>query len=328
VPNQTFATTQRKSILKYYTVPHDIAAAFVTAKGIRDLATQKNVTTAFNFLRSIGVTPSVRELIHVLGGGSSREVGPFLKVCLAEEAEAQAAQSQVPGISLDVTTIHRIEELISSFALAASAAADQEIKNLTKTNAELSEELTTADILAENLQDDIATCNVQLQQQAGQLEARLAEIARVREASAESLREAQLNFVNERRIADDLRQQVELLRLDAASLPELKRQADLVSDQLRDVTKALHEAQQAAAVAVAERAAVSIRAREYFDRELAALDRIEKLEVQLSDAASLEHDLVDAVREAEKCLSLAETRLAVLEVTHASHQASALSPVH
>ncbi len=314
--------------MKYYTVPHDIAAAFVTAKGIRDLATQKNVTTAFNFLRSIGVTPSVRELIHVLGGGSSREVGPFLKVCLAEEAEAQAAQSQVPGISLDVTTIHRIEELISSFALAASAAADQEIKNLTKTNAELSEELTTADILAENLQDDIATCNVQLQQQAGQLEARLAEIARVREASAESLREAQLNFVNERRIADDLRQQVELLRLDAASLPELKRQADLVSDQLRDVTKALHEAQQAAAVAVAERAAVSIRAREYFDRELAALDRIEKLEVQLSDAASLEHDLVDAVREAEKCLSLAETRLAVLEVTHASHQASALSPVH
>lgn len=317
--------------MKYYTVPHDIAAAFVTAKGIRDLATQKNVTTAFNFLRSIGVTPSVRELIHVLGGGSSREVGPFLKVCLAEEAEAQAAQAaqpQVPGISLDVTTIHRIEELISSFALAASAAADQEIKNLTKTNAELSEELTTADILAENLQDDIATCNVQLQQQAGQLEARLAEIARVREASAESLREAQLNFVNERRIADDLRQQVELLRLDAASLPELKRQADLVSDQLRDVTKALHEAQQAAAVAVAERAAVSIRAREYFDRELAALDRIEKLEVQLSDAASLEHDLVDAVREAEKCLSLAETRLAVLEVTHASHQASALSPVH
>lgn len=314
--------------MKTYTVPHDIAAAFVTAKGIRDLANQRNVTTAFNFLRSIGVTPSVRELLHVLGGGSSREVGPFLKVCLAEEAEAQAAQPQVQGISLDETTIHRIEELISSFALAASAAADQEIKDLTKTNTELSEKLTTADILAENLQDDIATCNVQLQQQAGQLEARLAEIARVREASAESLREAQLNFVNERRIADDLRQQVELLRLDAASLPELKRQADLVSDQLRDVTKALHEAQQAAAVAVAERAAVSIRAREYFDRELAALDRIEKLEVQLSDAASLEHDLVDAIRIAEKDLLVAGTRIAVLEVTHASQRVPAVSPVH
>jgi len=314
--------------LKYYTVPHDIAAAFVTAKGIRDLANQKNVTTAFNFLRSIGVAPSVRELLHVLGGGSSREVGPFLKVCLAEEAKAQAAQPQVPGIALDETTIHRIEELISSFALTASAAADQEIKNLTKTNAELSEELATADILAENLQDDIATCNVQLQQQAGQLEARLAEIARVREASAESLREAQLNFVNERRIADDLRQQVELLRLDAASLPELKRQADLVSDQLRDVTKALHEAQQAAAVAVAEKAAVSIRAREYFDRELAALDRIEKLEVQLSDAASLEHDLIDAIRIAEKDLLLAGTRIAVLEVTQASQPVASVSPVH
>ncbi len=314
--------------MKYYTVPHDIAAAFATAKGIRDLANQENVTTAFNFLRSIGVTPSVRELLHVLGGGSSREVGPFLKVCWAEAAKTQAAQPQVPGIALDATTIHSIEKLLSTFASTATASADLKIAELTKVNAELSEKLASADILAENLQDDIAACNAQLQQQAGQLEARLAEVARVREASAESLREAQLNFVNERRIADDLRLQVEQLRLDADSLPELKRQADLVSDQLRDVTKALHEAQQAAAVAVAEKAAVSIRAREYFDRELTALDRIEKLEVQLSNAASLEHDLIDAIRIAEKDLLLAGTRIAVLEVTQASQPVASVNPVH
>ena len=311
-----------------YTVPQDIAARFATAKRIRDLANEENVTIAFNFLRSIGVAPSVREVQRVLKGGSSGDVAPWVKFCKANAPTQPDVQLQVPGIALDETTIHAIEKLISTFALSASASADQKVAELTKVNAELSEELTTAEILAENLQLDIAACNGQLQQQAGQLAARSDEIARVREASAESLREAQLNFVNERRIADDLRLQVEQLRQDAGSIPELQRQADLISDQLRDVTKALHEAQQTAAVAAAQKAAVSVRAQEYHDREQAALERIEKLEIQLSDAASLEHDLIDAVREAEKNLSLAETRIAVLEVTHAPQRVAAVSPVH
>lgn len=64
--------------------------------------------------------------------------------------------------------------------------------------------------------------------------------------------------------------------------------------QLPDVATAFHATQQAAAIVITEKAPVSIRARKYHDRELAELHRIEKVKVQILDAACLVHDLIDA----------------------------------
>lgn len=311
-----------------YTVPHELASKFLNDRRNRRLVTEENVTIASAFLSSIGVNPTVREVQHVLGGGSTRDVSPLVKSIRANEVAHAVEELQEPGITLDASTIHALEKLISSFASAASASADLKITQLAEVNAALSEELTTAEILAEYLRDDIAACNVQLQQQAGQLAERAAEIVKMQEDAAESLRAAKLNFANERRISDALREEVDKLHSDAAALPELHRQTVVVTDHLRDVTLALQESKQVAAVAIAEKAAEAERAREYCVREQAALSRIQKLEVQVSDAVDHERDLIYAVRSAEKELALAQTRIAVLEATDSSQRVVSVNRLH
>lgn len=299
-----------------FNIPHELEAKFLADGRNRRLATEENVKIAIDLISKAGVRPSIRNVQHLLGGGSTRDVSKWLSANKPIEAERNLGRPVAPKIALDESIINAIERQISTSSASAAASAEQKVAQLTEMNEALSEDLISAEILVENLRDDIATSNALIQQQIGQLAERTVEVAKMQESTTESLKAAELKLERERCSAEDLRQQVVQLRLEAATLPTLQLQITSLSEQLRNVSILLSKSEQVAAVALAEKAAESDRADECGIRELNALERVWMLENQLSDARRLDHDLVDAVRVADKKLAIALTRIEMLETTH------------
>ena len=280
------------------------------------LATNVNVTAAMDIIDAVGDNPTYRNIQTILVGANHRKILQCMKFIKEHGRQYAEQESTTQKITLDTSIIQSIELQLARVAATSVSDAEEELVQLAEVNKAISENLDEAESLIEDLRADIDGKKELIQQQVGQLSERAMEVASVKEIAAESVKVAELKADRERIAAEELRQELVKYKLEAATLPVLQAQIHTLSDQIDLLSTTLSESRKTAAVALAEKSAQFDRAEEYRNRENTAIDRIQHLENQLSDAASREHEFVSAIRSVEKELSLANTRVAVLETKH------------
>lgn len=242
--------------------------------------TQNSVFSAAEALEVRGDKVSVRAVRDYLGGGSPNAVAPLLAAWRAKRPVVAAAE-----IQLDPRIGQLIAEQVKVAAGESAKRADERASEAEDTLSLCQQE---AEELGEQLQAALKSLDesrAKGEQQAGTIGELREEIERIRKDAEEEVEEAQARADRERESAEAARTALAKAELRLEALPRLEREIEQLRVALAEAQTGRQQAEQQAAVLVAQEASQRERAEDFSKRLQSAEKRALEADAEAKAAA-------------------------------------------
>lgn len=242
--------------------------------------TQNSVFSAAEALEARGDKVSVRAVRDYLGGGSPNAVAPLLAAWRAKRPVVAAAE-----IQLDPRIGQLIAEQVKVAAGESAKRADERASEAEDTLSLCQQE---AEELGEQLQAALKSLDesrAKGEQQAGTIGELREEIERIRKDAEEEVEEAQARADRERESAEAARTALAKAELRLEALPRLEREIEQLRVALAEAQTGRQQAEQQAAVLVAQEASQRERAEDFSKRLQSAEKRAQEADAEAKAAA-------------------------------------------
>ena len=251
------------------------------------LVTYENVAAAAQGLQDAGQRQSVRAVIAALGGGSPNAVLPLLNEWKSSRLAVQGAD-----IAIDPQIGQLIARQIGAAVADAVRSAEQRSSEVQADAQAVAEAGREAEKISQALAQELEQAKAKLQQQAGQLEARVRELDEVRQAAQLSVQAAESRADRERDTAESVRQELVRAQIRAEAIPRLESEISALASRLNKAEADLGAARQVEAVACSRAESAMERAVELAARLSRAEEQTESVRADLAASQERERSMM------------------------------------